>query len=165
MTRKILVSGGAGYIGAHACKALQSMGFIPVVFDNLSTGHAEAVKFGPLEKGDLMDRARLDEVFAAHRPIAVMHFAALSLVGESMKSPGHYWRMNVNGALNLIEASLASNCKNFIFSSTCATYGDQDGVVLHEDTVQAPINAYGGSKRAIEDMLRDFSAESGLRMG
>ena len=162
MTRTVLVSGGAGYIGAHACKVLKAAGFTPVVFDNLSTGHAAAVKFGPLEQGDLMDRARLDQVFATHRPVAVMHFAALSLVGESMKDPGHYWRMNVMGALNLIEAALAADCRNFIFSSTCATYGDQDGVVLDEDTVQAPINAYGGSKRAIEDMLRDFSASHGL---
>lgn len=162
MVGKVLVSGGAGYIGAHACKVLQAAGFTPVVYDNLSTGHAAAVKFGPFEQGDLLDRARLDQVFASHRPIAVMHFAALSLVGESMADPGHYWRMNVMGALNLIEAACAAECRNFIFSSTCATYGDQDGVVLDEDTPQAPINAYGGSKRAIEDMLRDFSASHGL---
>ena len=162
MSGKVLVSGGAGYIGAHACKVLKAAGFTPVVYDNLSTGHAEAVKFGPLEQGDLLDRARLDAVFAAHQPVAVMHFAALSLVGDSMKDPGLYWRTNVLGALNLIEAACAADCKNFIFSSTCATYGDQDGVVLNEDTVQAPINAYGGSKRAIEDMLRDFSASHGL---
>ena len=162
MSGKVLVTGGAGYIGAHACKVLKAAGFTPVVFDNLSTGHAEAVKFGPLEQGDLLDRARLDAVFAAHQPVAVMHFAALSLVGDSMKDPGQYWRTNVLGALNLIEAACAAGCRNFIFSSTCATYGDQDGVVLNEDTVQAPINAYGGSKRAIEDMLRDFSASHGL---
>lgn len=158
----VIVTGGAGYIGAHACKALKLAGFKPVVFDNLTTGWEEAVKFGPLFKGDLMDRAALDACFAQYKPIAVMHFAALSLVGESMTNPGKYWRTNVNGSLNLIEATLAAGVKNFVFSSTCATYGDLDGVALDEDTQQTPINAYGGSKRAIEMMLRDFEKSSGL---
>lgn len=162
MGGKVLVTGGAGYIGSHACKALARAGFTPVAFDNLSTGWAEAVKFGPLAQGDLMDRASIDAALAEHRPVAVMHFAALSLVGESMKDPGLYWRVNVGGALNLIEAACAAGVKNFVFSSTCATYGDQDGVVLDEDTPQRPINAYGGSKRAIEDMLRDYRASHGL---
>ena len=158
----VLVTGGAGYIGAHACKALAKAGFIPVAFDNLSTGWAQAVKFGPLHQGDLMDRASIDAAFAQYQPVAVMHFAALSLVGESMSNPGKYWRTNVTGSLNLIEAALAAGCKNFVFSSTCATYGDQDGVVLNEDTVQQPINAYGGSKKAIEEILRDFGKSDGL---
>ena len=158
----VLVTGGAGYIGSHACKALSRAGFIPVAFDNLSTGWAEAVKFGPLFQGDLMDRASIDAAFAQYQPVAVMHFAALSLVGESMTNPGKYWRVNVNGSLNLIEAALATGVKNFVFSSTCATYGDQDGVKLDEDTPQAPINAYGGSKKAIEEILRDFGKSSGL---
>ena len=158
-----LVTGGAGYIGAHACKALARAGFVPVAYDNLSTGWAEAVKFGPLVQGDLMDRAAIDAALAEYRPVAVMHFAALSLVGVSMQDPGLYWRVNVGGALNLIEACAAAGVKNFVFSSTCATYGDQDGVVLDEDTPQRPINAYGGSKRAIEDMLKDFGASHGLR--
>ncbi len=159
----VLVTGGAGYIGAHACKALARAGFIPVAFDNLSTGWAQAVKFGPLVQGDLMDRSALDAAFAQYQPVAVMHFAALSLVGESMSNPGKYWRTNVTGSLNLIEAALAAGCRNFVFSSTCATYGDQDGVVLDEDTVQQPINAYGGSKKAIEEVLRDFGKSDGLR--
>ena len=159
---KVLVTGGAGYIGSHACKVLKAQGFDPVVFDDLSTGHRAAVRFGELEQGSLLDRARLDEVFARHRPVAVMHFAALSLVGEAMRQPGRYWRVNLNGALNLIEAALAAGCRRFIFSSTCATYGDQDGVLLDEATPQHPINAYGASKRAIEDMLRDFAASDGL---
>ena len=163
MGDRVLVTGGAGYIGAHACKALAQAGFVPVAFDNLSTGWAEAVKFGPLVQGDLMDRAAIDAALAEHRPVAVMHFAALSLVGVSMQDPGLYWRVNVGGALNLIEACAAAGVKNFVFSSTCATYGDQDGVVLDEDTPQRPINAYGGSKRAIEDMLKDFGASHGLR--
>ncbi|KEP68693.1 UDP-glucose 4-epimerase GalE [Thioclava sp. BHET1] len=162
MTQHVLVTGGAGYIGAHACKALKQAGYTPVCFDNLSTGWKQAVKFGPLEEGDLGDRARLDAVFAKYKPIAVMHFAALSLVGESMSNPSKYWSQNVMNALNLIEAAIAANCMNFVFSSTCATYGDQDGVILNEDTPQRPINAYGGSKRAIEDMLRDFGMSHGL---
>ncbi|MCV2867356.1 UDP-glucose 4-epimerase GalE [Defluviimonas sp. WL0002] len=163
MTRHVLVTGGAGYIGSHACKALARAGFMPVTFDNLSTGWREAVRFGPLEEGDLADPVRIGEVFERWRPVAVMHFAALSLVGDSMRDPGRYWRANVFGALNLIEAAVAAGCLDFVFSSTCATYGDQDGVILTEDTPQAPINAYGGSKRAIEDMLTDFGASHGLR--
>lgn len=159
---KVLVTGGAGYIGAHACKALARAGFVPVAFDNLSTGWRDAVKFGPFVQGDLMDRAAIDVALTEHRPVAVMHFAALSLVGVSMTDPGLYWRVNVGGALNLIEACAAAGVKNFVFSSTCATYGDQDGVMLDEETAQLPINAYGGSKRAIEDMLKDFGASHGL---
>ncbi|GAA6165629.1 UDP-glucose 4-epimerase GalE [Pelagimonas sp. KU-00592-HH] len=160
--QNVLVTGGAGYIGSHACKALKAAGFNPVTFDNISTGWEDAVKFGPLEKGDLLDRARLDEVFAKHEPVAVMHFAALSQVGESMQIPGKYWLNNVQGSLNLIEAATEAGCMNFVFSSTCATYGDQDNVVLDENSSQFPINAYGSSKRAIEDMLKDFEGATGL---
>ncbi|QDC07936.1 UDP-glucose 4-epimerase GalE [Oceanicola sp. D3] len=159
----VLVTGGAGYIGAHACKALKAAGYIPVAFDNLSTGWRDAVKFGPLHEGDLLDRASIDAAFAKYKPIAVMHFAALSLVGESMKDPGKYWRQNVLGAANLADAAVAAGCLDFVFSSTCATYGDQDGVVLDEDTEQLPINAYGSSKRAIEQLLADFEVACGLR--
>ena len=162
MADKVLVTGGAGYIGSHACKALARAGFLPVVFDNLATGWAGAVKWGPLVKGDLMDRASIDAALAEHRPVAVMHFAALSLVGESMKEPGLYWRVNVGGALNLLEACTAAGVMNFVFSSTCATYGDQDGVLLTEETPQRPINAYGGSKLAIEQMLQDFGKAAGI---
>lgn len=159
----ILVTGGAGYIGSHACKALKAAGHVPVTFDNLDTGWREAVKFGPLEEGDLADRARLDAVFAKHQPEAVMHFAALSQVGEAMRDPGRYWRVNVAGSLNLIEAAVAAGCLDFVFSSTCATYGEQDGVTLDENCAQDPLNAYGASKRAIEDMLKDFGHSHGLR--
>ncbi|MEO1680883.1 MAG: UDP-glucose 4-epimerase GalE [Pseudomonadota bacterium] len=163
MGKTVLVTGGAGYIGSHACKALACAGYTPVAYDNLSTGWADAVKFGPLEEGDLTDRHRLDEVFAVHQPVAVMHFAALSQVSESMREPGRYWRENVLGALTLAEAAVAAGCKTFVFSSTCATYGDQDGVVLDETSEQRPINAYGASKRAIEDILANFEATFGLR--
>jgi UDP-glucose 4-epimerase len=162
MADHVLVTGGAGYIGAHACKALRSAGFVPVAFDNLSTGWPEAAKFGPLVVGDLLDRAAVDAAFAEWKPVAVLHFAALSLVGDSMRDPGTYWRVNLNGALNLFQAAADAGCRNVVFSSTCATYGDQDGVLLDEDCVQAPINAYGASKRAIEDMLRNFGAAYGM---
>lgn len=159
---RVLVTGGAGYIGSHACKALRVAGFVPVTFDNFDTGWRDAVKFGPVVEGDLLDRAAIDAAFTEHAPIGVMHFAALSQVGESMNVPGKYWRTNVMGSLNLIEAAMAAGVGHFVFSSTCATYGDQDGVVLDEDSAQRPINAYGASKRAIEDMLRDFGASNGI---
>ncbi|HBM40506.1 MAG TPA: UDP-glucose 4-epimerase GalE, partial [Sulfitobacter sp.] len=157
----ILVTGGAGYIGSHACKALAAAGHTPVTFDNLVTGWRDAVKFGPFVQGDLLNRAEIDAAFEQYQPVAVMHFAALSQVGDSMKQPGTYWRNNVEGSLNLIEATVAAGCKHFVFSSTCATYGDQDNVVLDENSAQHPINAYGASKRAIEDILRDFEAAYG----
>ena len=159
----ILVTGGAGYIGSHACKALAAAGYTPVTFDNLCTGWQDAVKFGPFEQGDLLDRARLDEVFKKHKPAAVMHFAALSQVGESMIDPGKYWRNNVSGSLNLIEAAADSGCLNVVFSSTCATYGEHDNIVLDENTPQKPVNSYGASKRAIEDILENFEASHGVK--
>ncbi|MGX0875679.1 UDP-glucose 4-epimerase [Roseovarius sp. MBR-154] len=159
----VLVTGGAGYIGSHACKALSRAGYTPVTYDNLSTGWEDAVRFGPFEQGCLTDRARLDRVFAAYRPRAVMHFAALSQVGESMRAPELYWHNNVAGSLSLMQASVAAGCLDMVFSSTCATYGDQDNVLLDEGCAQHPINAYGASKRAIEDMLRDFEVAYGLR--
>lgn len=158
----ILVTGGAGYIGSHACKALAAAGYTPITFDNLVTGWHDAVKFGPFEQGDLLDRAALDQVFAAYQPEAVMHFAALSQVGESMVHPGKYWRNNVVGSLTLIEAAVAAGCNRFVFSSTCATYGDQDNVLLDENCPQDPINAYGASKRAIEDILANYAESDGL---
>ncbi len=159
----ILVTGGAGYIGSHACKALHVAGYTPVTYDNLSIGWQDAVKFGPFEQGDLNDRERLDQVFAAYQPAAVMHFAALSQVGESIRMPELYWHNNATGTLTLLRAAAEAGCRNFVFSSTCATYGDQDNVVLDEDCVQHPINPYGASKRAIEDMLTGFEGAYGMR--
>ncbi|MBU2959691.1 UDP-glucose 4-epimerase GalE [Citreicella sp. C3M06] len=159
----VLVTGGAGYIGSHACKALKAAGYTPVTYDNLVTGWRDSVKFGPFEHGDLSDRAKLDAVFAKYQPVAVMHFAALSQVGEAMSEPGRYWRNNVEGSLTLIEAACAAGCLNFVFSSTCATYGEHDNVVLDEATPQEPLNAYGASKRAVENILRDFEAAYGLK--
>ncbi|MEM1150193.1 MAG: UDP-glucose 4-epimerase GalE [Pseudomonadota bacterium] len=159
----VLVTGGAGYIGSHACKALRAAGFRPVTYDNLITGWRDAVKFGPFEQGDLLDASRLAEVFERYNPVAVMHFAALSQVGEAMHKPGLYWRNNVLGSLTLIEATVAAGCLDFVFSSTCAIYGEQDGVVLDESCPQEPLNAYGSSKRAVEEILRDVGAAQGLR--
>ena len=161
--RHILVTGGAGYIGSHACKALRAAGYVPVTFDNLSTGWREAVKYGPLEVADLLDRDALDRFFATYQPEAVMHFAALSQVGESVAEPGLYWRNNAQGSLNLIEAATAAGCHDFVFSSTCATYGEHDGVLLNENTPQRPTNPYGASKLAVENILKGFGAARGMR--
>lgn len=159
----VLVTGGAGYIGSHACKLLKKAGHIPVTFDNFSTGWRDAVKFGPLAEGDLRDERSLASAFERFKPDAIMHFAALSQVGESMANPSKYWLNNVAGTNNLLDAAVRAHCHNFIFSSTCATYGDQDNVVLDENCDQKPINAYGKSKRAIEDMLSDFQTAHDIR--
>ncbi|MCY4206695.1 MAG: UDP-glucose 4-epimerase GalE [Roseovarius sp.] len=158
----ILVTGGAGYVGSHACKALQTAGYTPVTFDNLGTGWRDAVKFGPFEKGDLRDSQRLDEVFRLYRPEAIMHFAGLSQVGESMRDPGIYWDNNLGGTCTLLRSAVKARCMRIVFSSTCATYGDQDRVVLDESCPQNPVNAYGASKRAVEEMLRDFERSHGI---
>lgn len=164
MSQKILVTGGAGYIGSHACKALAEAGYVPVCFDSFVTGWREAVQFGPLEEGDLRDPARIEEVLAAHAPVAVMHFAALSNVGEASRDPGLYWDNNVIGSLRLVQAMAATGIGTLVFSSTCATYGEQDGVMLDETCPQQPLNAYGASKRAVEDLIRNFAAAPGMRL-
>lgn len=161
--RAVLVTGGAGYIGSHACKALARAGYLPVTYDSLVHGHAWAVKWGPLECGDILDRRRLDEVFAFYKPTVIMHFAAFGYIGESVIDPGKYYRNNVAGSLNLIEAARDSGIEQFIFSSTCATYGTPDRLPITEDTPQCPVNPYGASKLMVERMLGDFGAAHGLR--
>lgn len=121
------------------------------------------MKFGPFENVDLLHRDQIDRVLNDHKPIAIMHFAAFSQVGESMQNPAKYWRNNVLGSLNLIEAAATAGVDKFVFSSTCATYGDQDNVVLDETSQQRPINAYGASKRAVEDILTDFEKAHGMQ--
>ena len=158
----ILVTGGAGYIGSQACKSLRIAGYTPITFDNLHTGWIDAVRFGPFEKSDLRNKDDIDRVMKKYSPVAIMHFAALSQVGESMKKPGLYWENNVIGSLNLIQSAVEHECLNFVFSSTCATYGDQDNVLLDENTSQHPINAYGSSKFAVENILADYQAAFGL---
>lgn len=159
----ILVTGGAGYVGAHACKALAARGYRPIVYDNLVYGHEAAVKWGPLEIGDIADRARLDAVIAQYRPHALMHFAAFTYVGESVADPGKYYRNNVAGTLSLLEAVRDHGIGRMVFSSTAAVYGTPDMVPIAEVAAKAPINPYGLSKWTSEQMIADFAAAHGFR--
>jgi UDP-arabinose 4-epimerase len=159
----ILVTGGAGYIGSHACKALAAAGYTPVTYDNLVYGHPWAVKWGPLETGDLEDSARLAEVFVQYRPAAVMHFAAYAYVGESVRDPLKYYRNNFGGTLNLLQVMRDQGVEQIVFSSTCATYGVPQTELLSETHPQQPINPYGASKLMIEQVLRDFDSAYGMR--
>lgn len=163
MENNILVTGGAGYIGSHTCKALHQAGYTPVTYDNLVYGHENAVKWGPLEKGDLLDGKRLDQVFEIYHPSAVMHFAAYAYVGESIVKPGKYYRNNVVGSLTLLEAMRDHRVDKLVFSSTCATYGIPDNLPITEEQAQNPINPYGSSKLMIERMLRDFDVAHNLK--
>jgi UDP-arabinose 4-epimerase len=160
---KILVTGGAGYVGSHACKALASAGHHPIVYDNLSRGHRGLVKWGTFEQGDILDQSRLKEVFARHRPDGVLHFAALAYVGESVADPALYYRNNVIGSHSLLEAMRASGVQLLVFSSTCATYGPPLRTPIDEDHPQQPVNPYGETKLAVERMLRDYGTAYGLR--
>ena len=153
----ILVTGGAGYVGSHTCLALSEAGFKPVVYDNLSNGHAAFVQWGPLEKGDIRDADRLEEVMSRHQPKAVLHFAALIEVGESVREPGRFYENNVAGAITLIEAARRAGVECMVFSSTCATYGEPMTLPMAEDHVQVPLNPYGRSKLMIEQVLADYS--------
>jgi UDP-arabinose 4-epimerase len=158
-----LVTGGAGYIGSHVCKALARAGYQPVVLDNLQYGHEWAVKWGPLAKGDILDRARLDDIFATYLPEAVIHFAAYAYVGESVTNPGKYYRNNFVGSLTLLEAMRDHGVDKIVFSSTCATYGVPEVLPINEVTPQQPINPYGASKAMVERVLSDFGAAHALR--
>jgi UDP-arabinose 4-epimerase len=158
MSQHVIVTGGAGYIGSHACKVLARDGFIPVVYDNLSIGNRWAVRWGPLELGDIADANRLHDVFHRYKPVAVMHFAAFALVGESVRDPGLYYRNNVMGALNVIEAARLQGARAFVLSSTCAVYGSVASVPIREDTPTVPINPYGMSKLMVEKILADFDS-------
>ncbi len=159
----ILVTGGAGYIGSHACKALAAAGHTPVTYDNLRNGWRDAVQFGPLEEGDLLDTERLIEVMKEHKPEAVMHFAALIEVGVSVSEPDAFWRNNVSGTLSLLDAMVATGVRKIVFSSTCAVNGDQDGVMLDESSGFAPASPYAASKFAVEHMLHDYGVAFGIR--
>ena len=162
MTR-ILVTGGAGYIGSHTCKLLASEGFEPVVFDNFSRGHRDFVRWGQVIEGDIRDRALLREALRWVKPAAVIHFAAFAFVGESMADPGLYYDNNAGGTLSLLEAMRASGTGKLIVSSTCATYGEPTQMPISEDTPQAPINPYGDSKLTMERMCQAFGAAHGLK--
>lgn len=160
--KTVLVTGGAGFIGSHACKALAAAGVRPVAFDNLYRGHRDAVKFGPFVGGDICDPAALDHAFRTYAPDAVMHFAALAYVGESVREPATYYRNNVVGTWTLIEAMLRAGCRKFVLSSSCATYGHAIEVPIRETHPQAPINPYGFTKLAGEHMLADLAATGAL---
>jgi UDP-glucose-4-epimerase GalE len=161
--KTILVTGGAGYVGSHTCKALAKAGYLPVTYDNLSTGHEELVKWGPLVKGDLADKEHLIETIEQYKPIAVFHFAASAIVAESMVKPGIYYRNNVAGTLNILEAMIESNLKHLIFSSTCATYGQAKRSPIDENHSQTPTSPYGRSKWMAEQMMIDFDQAHGLK--
>jgi UDP-arabinose 4-epimerase len=162
MTETVLVTGGAGYIGSHACKALARAGYTPVTYDNLGRGHREAVRWGPLVVGDLADRVLLEATMRRHHVAAVMHFAAFAYVGESVADPALYFRNNVANSLVLLEAMASVGVRSIVFSSTCATYGVPESMPIAESTPQRPVNPYGESKLMIERMLYWLSQAHGL---
>jgi len=157
----ILVTGGAGYIGSHCCRALAAAGYHPVVFDNFSTGHRQFAT-GSLVTGDLADQAALARAFTQHKIVAVMHFAASSLVGESVADPQKYYVNNLAGTLSLLQAMREAGCHRLVFSSTGAVYGNADSKALPESYPCAPINPYGASKWMIERVLSDYRGAYGL---
>ncbi len=161
--QNVLITGGAGYIGSHTAKAIKKVSFTPVVYDNLSRGFKELVKFGPLVVGDLHDSKKLSATLAEYKPVACIHFAAFAYVGESVTDPGLYYRNNVGGSLNLIEGLLTGGVNKIVFSSTCATYGQPDVEVISETTPQKPINPYGHSKLMVEQLLKDFDVSHNLK--
>ena len=160
---KILVTGGAGYVGSHACKALAQAGHHPIVYDNLSRGRRSLVKWGTFEEGDILDGSRLRHVLTRHRPDGVLHFAAFAYVGKSVEHPALYYRNNVIGSHSLLEAVRECGPNLLVFSSTCATYGPPLRLPIDEDHPQQPVNPYGASKLAVERMLYDYGKAYGLR--
>lgn len=161
--KNILVIGGAGYIGSHMVRMLAKQGYNPVVFDNLSKGHREAVANHPFELGDLGDKARLTEVFKKYGIEAVMHFAAFAEVGESVKEPSKYYHNNVAKVLDLLDALVENDIKYFVFSSTAATFGEPIRPKIDESHPQNPINPYGNTKLMVEKILADFDTAYGLK--
>ncbi|WP_322086843.1 UDP-glucose 4-epimerase GalE [Burkholderia sp. BCC1999] len=160
---KVLVTGGAGYIGSHTCKALAQAGHEPIAYDNLSTGHGDAVRWGPLVVADILDRNALSKALAAHRPDVVIHFAALAYVGESVLAPERYYTVNVTGTCTLLSAMHTAGVGRIVMSSSCATYGVPDTLPISERTPQQPINPYGFTKYAMERMAADFERAYGLK--
>ncbi len=158
----ILVTGGAGYIGSHTCKALHAAGHIPIVVDNLGNGHRDAVQWGPFEEGDIRDISRMDEIFATHKPDAVIHFAGLIEVSRSMSNPQSFWDNNVEGTRILLSTMENAGVDKIVFSSTAAVYGTPDTVPISESAATTPVNPYGETKLAIEGMLAESAAQRGL---
>lgn len=163
MTEPVLITGGAGYVGSHTCKALAASGYLPLSLDNLVYGHPWAVQWGPFYRGDIADSLVLDQIFSDYRPIAVIHFAAYAYVGESVEQPAKYYLNNVAGSISLLEAMRRHGCKNIIFSSSCSTYGMPLQIPIPEDHPQSPINPYGRTKLMIEQIIRDYGSAYGIR--
>jgi UDP-arabinose 4-epimerase len=161
MSKNILVTGGAGYIGSHACKVLKQNGYTPVTYDNLCLGHRDFVKWGPLVEGNTHDSDRVAETIKAYDIDAVMHFAAFAYVGESVTDPAKYYDNNVLGTLGLLNGMLKADCKTIVFSSTCAVYGETDKPI-NESNPCAPVNSYGRSKLFCEGILADYARAYGL---
>jgi UDP-glucose-4-epimerase GalE len=159
----ILVTGGAGYIGSHACKVLAADGHNPITYDNLSRGNAHAVKWGPLEAGEIGDANRLRDVLEKYRPGALMHFAAYAYVGESVREPLMYYQNNFASTASLLRTIIEFQPIPIVFSSTCATYGIPNRVPIEEEQEQRPINPYGRSKLFVEHLLKDLGATYGLQ--
>lgn len=160
---EILIVGGAGYIGSHMAKYINTQGMTPVVLDNLSLGHKEAVKWGMLYEGNLDDRELLREIFTKHKIQAVMHFAAFCYVGESVTAPLKYYKNNVAATLGLLEIMLEQGVDKLIFSSSCATYGEPESLPIRENNPQNPINPYGRTKLIMENILDDFDTAYSLK--
>lgn len=162
MTRNILVTGGAGYVGSHACKVLAQSGFLPIAFDSLVRGHRRAVQWGPLVEADLADSAAIGDVLRENRVEAVVHFADYARVEESVAEPGKYFRNNVSNSLNLVEAMVETGIRRIVFSSSCSIYGAPERVPIPEDAPQAPTSPYGETKQIVERILHWFGAAHGL---
>jgi UDP-glucose-4-epimerase GalE len=158
----VLVTGGAGYVGAHTCKALREAGYLPLVIDNLSTGHKGFVQWGPLIEGDIQDTGLVAQTIRSHHVDAVLHFAASAYVGESMTDPQKYYESNVAGSLSLLKAMRQTGCHHIVFSSTCAVYGEPADIPIREQTPKDPVNPYGASKLMIERILSDYARAYGL---
>ena len=160
----ILVTGGAGFIGAHTCKALAAHGLHPIAFDNLSRGHRDMVRWGPFVQGDILQRADLDRAFEQYQPKSVIHFAALAYVGESVAQPLAYYQNNVSGLINVLDAMVRHGADTVVFSSSCATYGIPDALPIAENARQQPISPYGHSKLVCEQILMHVAAAHHLRI-
>ena len=160
---KVLITGGAGYVGAHCAKLLYAAGFSPVVLDNLTTGCRDFLRWGKFIEGDIRDAKALDHLFATEDVAAVLHFAALSAVGESMKFPGRYYDINVHGSRVLLDAMTRAGVRALVFSSSCATYGAPRELPITEETPKEPINPYGMSKVICERMMDDFDTAHGIK--